>query len=165
MKEHSKQNILLGHLVAPFIGILTVLLIGSLFILFDKNTDLSQDGPTIEGDDILFIIIFILAFCAYLFQFIIIRPLYNYLGSRKRLKRNVIIRTGFILTVVFALLNLIPLIGTEMNIKSLSIEILINLILWASYFLINSLAYYYINRRTITTANTLEIKHGSVCSS
>ena len=154
MNQNYGQRNLLGHFIAPLVGILSVLIIGGLLILLDNKENKIYDGPTFEGNSIIIGFFFCLCFCAYLFQFIIIRPYYNYLESKKRLKKGTIIRAGFILTIVFALLNYIPLIEANMNFKSFGLEMLFNLTLWSSYFLMNSLTYFYINKEKITTANT-----------
>ena len=155
MNHNYRQLKIYGHCIAPLAGIVCVLVIGGILYLFDGKENVINEGPLIEGNSIIYIFFGILCICAYLFQFVLIRPLYNYLELRKRLKRITFFRIGVILTIVFALLNIIPLYKAEMNFVNFSLEMLMNLNLWASYFIVNSMTYWKINKQAITTANNL----------
>jgi len=144
MSLNFNQRRLLAIGLAPIIGEITFVIIFSIFTLIDSYRDVIHDGPEIP-DNILWSFFFpILFICAFIFQILILEPLYFALKSHNLLNRFsskwIAIGLTMFFTIFTSLIFWSPIYGFNDFMQGF----IMFLIFWSSYFIPNYLTYYYL---------------------
>lgn len=139
----NKKNIL-AILISPIIGYISFLILFSTNNLIDTFYPKEMDGPMI-GNGILYFFLFPILFIGlFIFQIIIIEPLFRRFRKREELNKSLIIKTCLIIIFSFSFI-FATIFGTiQFGIRDYLITFLIGIVIWISYFAPNMISYYLI---------------------
>ena len=145
-----EKNKVLAILLSPLIGGSSFL---SLFFL-NKFLDLfwpkQMDGP-LTADAIFYIYVFpILFLLAYIFQIIVLEPIFSIFKKKNRLSKHLIINIGILLIFGFSIFISIFFGTIQFGLKDYLIAFALGLVICSSYFIPCLTSYYLIYVRQLS---------------
>ena len=147
-KENSKRNIL-ALLISPVVGDIVFLIAFIISSSIELYVTKRPQRGDLEIGFMYFIIFPIIFFILFIFQIIVLEPIYKNLSGKDKLNKSMMIRVGLIVISGFSFIFSLVLSVMDNNFDSFIFKFFILFIAWSFYFIPNMITYYLIYVRRI----------------